>query len=140
MPVCGQAHFVTRQPWQMEKPMLMDVSQAMSVAAAERAGGVPIFSPLEKIAIVIGMEDGRSVGIRSRLQNFFLLFANRRPVSLANPRLEALRAYAELTHALFPRSVPTTSLEDAGFSALQTRALLDMIGRQAEPLAVGTGR
>lgn len=119
--------------------MLKDVSQLKSAAAAERAGAMPIFSPLEKMAIVIGMEDGRSARIRSRLQNFFLFFANRRPVSLANPRLEALRAYAELTHALFPRSVPTTSLQDAGFSTLQTRALLDMIGRQTGPLSVGTG-
>ncbi len=120
--------------------MLMDLSQAMSVATVDRVNTGPIFSPLEKMAISIGIEDGRVAQIRSRLQNFFLFFANQRLGSLADPRLEALRAYAELTRALFPRSVPTMSLEDAGFSASQTCALLDMIGRQAGHSDVAIGR
>ena len=120
--------------------MLMDLSQAMSVATVDRVNIKPMFSLLERTAISIGIEDGRVVQIRSRLQNFFLFFANQRPGSLANPQLEALRAYAELTCALFPRSVPTTSLEDAGFSAFQTCALVDMIGGQAGHPGVAIGR
>ncbi len=116
--------------------MLMDLSQAMSVATVDRVNTKPLFSLLERA----GIEDGRVAQVRSRLQNFFLFFANQRAGSLAHPRLEALRAYAELTRALFPRSVPTTSLKDAGFSASQTCALLDMIGRQAGHSGVAIGR
>jgi alpha-beta hydrolase superfamily lysophospholipase len=67
-----------------------------------------------------------------RSEGFFFFYADGRPVQLANGRLDALRAYAELAQALFPRSVPTLSLEQAGFGRLQSQKLVKMIGLQAE--------
>lgn len=111
--------------------MFMDLSQALSVSEAEPVVLAPVFSYLERMAIAIGIKDGEIARNRSRLPNVLIFFARPKPVSLADPRLETLRAYAELTRALFPRSVPTTSLEEAGFSASQSRELFDVIGKQA---------
>ncbi|WP_242128092.1 hypothetical protein [Sphingobium sp. Sx8-8] len=112
--------------------MFMDLSPTRSIGEAKPAVLAPVFSYLERMAIKIGIKDGEIVRNRSRLSNVLIFFARPTPVSLANPRLEALRAYAELARALFPRSVPTMSLEEAGFSASQRRELSDMIGRQAQ--------
>lgn len=110
----------------------MDLSPAMSIVEAESATIAPCFSKLERLAITIGIMDGQIARRRSGILNFFAFHASPKPISLADPRLEALRAYAELARALFPRDVPTTILEQAGFSASQTRELLEVISTQAE--------
>lgn len=111
--------------------MFMDLSQAHTVAKT-KAGISPAIAPsplsfLERMAVAIGMNDGAIARRRSGLLNFLIFFTNPKPISLANPRLEALRAYTELARAMFPQSVPAASLEEAGFSKPQIRELLQMI-------------
>jgi hypothetical protein len=108
--------------------MFVNLFQAVPTADVEP----PIFSYLEGMAIRIGIRDGEIARNRSKSEKFFVFYANVRPVQIANRRLEALRAYAELARALFPRSVSTSSLEQAGFNASQRDTLVSIIGRQAE--------
>ena len=107
--------------------MYMDLSQAVSTADVQPTVAAPIFSYLEYLAITIGIRDGQIVRTRSRFASFVVFFANSQSMRLADRRLEALRAYAELAFALFPRSLPTTSLENAGFDGSQRRIVLAMI-------------
>lgn len=111
--------------------MFMDPSQAMSIGEAEPVVLAPVFSYLERMVIKIGIRDGEIARSRSRLPDVLVLFVRPSAISRANARLEALRAYVELARALFPRRVPTTCLEDAGFSGPQVAEALDMIRRQA---------
>ena len=112
--------------------MFVNLSQAIPTADVKPAIAPQIFSNLEGMAIRIGIRDGEIARNRSKSGEFFVFYANERPVQIANRRLEALRAYAELARALFPRSVSTSSLEEAGFSGSQCRKLVRMIGRQAD--------
>jgi len=110
--------------------MYMDLSQAVPTADAGFVVAAPTFSYLERLAITIGIRDGQIARTRSRFANFVIFFANPQSMRLANRRLETLRAYAELACALFPRTLPTTSLENAGFDGSQRRAVLQMIGAE----------
>lgn len=113
--------------------MLTEVSRQVSCAETRSGPVVPVFSRLERLAIAIGIEDGRSARSRSRMPGVFIFFASAKAASLANPRLEALRAYAELAGALFPRAVAVASLEEAGFSASQIEEALALIRTEARP-------
>lgn len=112
--------------------MFVNLSHAISTADVEPAVVAPIFSYLEGLAIMIGIRDGQVARNRSKFENLFVFYANGKPVQLANRRLEALRAYAELARALFPRRVPTSSLEEAGFNRSQSQKLVEMVGLRAE--------
>jgi hypothetical protein len=85
----------------------------------------PIFSPLEKEAIRIGLREGDATLTRSRSFGFLWLFLGAKPKPLANTCLEKLRAYAELAYVLLARgrTASTATLEDVGFSAGQIAAL-----------------
>lgn len=117
--------------------MFTDLSQPLASAGTQveiqPAAVTPTLSNLERMAVVIGINDGTIARRRSFLSNFLIFFAHARPISLADPRLEALRVYTELAQALFPRSIPATSLENAGFSSLQIRELLQMIDTGRRP-------
>ncbi|AGH51809.1 hypothetical protein G432_20635 (plasmid) [Sphingomonas sp. MM-1] len=62
---------------------------------------------------------------RSKPFGVLWLFLGSKTRPLADKCLEALRAYAELARVLAPRgkAVPTTTLEEAGFSSRQIAAL-----------------
>jgi hypothetical protein len=107
--------------------MLMQVLRPDPVAAPRSGRDVRGFSSLERMAIAIGIKDGLMARSRSRVRNLFVFLVMPRPASLANPHLEQLRAYAELARALFPRSVPVTGLEEAGFTPAQIGELLGLI-------------
>lgn len=105
-----------------------------SPCAEPRYGSVlPVFSRLERLAIAIGIKDGRFARSRSRIPGLFIFFASVKPASLANPRLEALRAYGEIAGALFPQAIPAASLEEAGFTASQIKEALAIIRTEAGP-------
>lgn len=113
--------------------MRTEVSQQSTCAEARPGPVVPVFSRLERLAIAIGIKDGRFARSRSRIPGLFIFFASAKPASLANPRLEALRAYAELAGALFPQAIHVASLEEAGFSASQIEQALALIRTEARP-------
>lgn len=107
--------------------MFMNLQQAKAIAEIRHDPPSPWFSNWELLAISIGIRDGEIALARSRFLSFLAFFANARPVPLANDGLEALRAYTELARALFPRSIPSTVLSKAGFSAAQIRGVLQMV-------------
>lgn len=111
--------------------MFMEALQAMSAAALLPAGESPVFSRLEWQALAIGIMDGRTASMRSRVHGLFVLFGNPKPTALADPKLEALRAYAELGRALLPRVVAATNLEELGFTALQIEAARGLVAADA---------
>ena len=111
--------------------MFMEALQSTSAAPLLPVGESTVFSRLEWQALAIGIMDGRTASMRSRVYGLFVLFGNPRPTSLANPKLEALRAYAELGRALLPRAVPATNLEELGFTALQIEAALELVAAEA---------
>lgn len=109
------------QPGRRSHSMRTEISQQGSCAEPRYGSVVPVFSRLERLAIAIGIKDGRSARSRSRIPGLFIFFASVKPASLANPRLEALRAYGELAGALFPQAIPVASLEEAGLLPPRSR-------------------
>jgi hypothetical protein len=75
----------------------------------------------EHEAIVEGVRAADIALARSRSSAFFELFVGTRQSALTDPKLEALRAYAELLRVLRPpgRAVPPSSLMAAGFTIRQ---------------------
>lgn len=112
--------------------MLLELSQPRSVAETQSAVVAPLFSHLERLAIAIGIKDGVAARIRSRVRNLFFFFDDSKPTPLANPRLEALRAYAEHHRTSFPLAVPVTGLEKAGFTPLQIDEAQELIVAEAK--------
>lgn len=108
--------------------MLISLSQPFATAQIRVDVPSPVLSLLEQVAVEIGLADGRIARTRSRLSSLLVLFTRRSPKPLADTRLEALRAYAELASALFPRPVPDESLQEAGYSAQQIGHVLQVIG------------
>jgi hypothetical protein len=75
----------------------------------------------------IGLADGRAARVRSQLSKLLVLFTRRSPQRLASARLEALRTYAELASALFPRPVPAENLQKVGFSSHQIGWVMEAV-------------
>lgn len=120
--------------------MLENIPQALAFAETKAAIRPAVttspLTRLERLAVAIGINDGDIARRRSGLRNFLIFFDNHKPVSLANARLETLRAYTELARAVFPQKVPAASLEKAGFSQPQIRELLQMIVNGARSRSV----
>lgn len=72
-----------------------------------------------------------------RIQGLFVSFDNPKPNSLANPYLEALRAFAEPSLASLRDPVPAGSLEELGFSAVQIEAARQFAAADAAPCKAG---
>jgi len=112
--------------------MLTEVSRQSSYAETRSGPAVPVFSRLEHLAIAIGIKDGRVARSRSRIPGLFILFASARPVSPANPRLEAMRSLPE--RSFRRRSV--ASVEEVGFGAAQIEEALALIRTEARPARI----
>lgn len=108
--------------------MFISFPQPETAPGTRIGAASPVLSLLEHMAVGIGLVDGRVARTRSRLTKMLIVFTRRSPKPLANQRLEALRAYAELASALFPRDLGDESLRAAGYSARQIRHILQVIG------------
>jgi len=113
--------------------MLLERHQSWNVTAPPSVSSRPIFSRLECLVLSVGIMDGRTMRNRSRVGRLFVWFDKSKSIPLANPRLEALRAYAELCCALFPRVVPPTSLEELGLTAVEIEAARQLVFVDAVP-------
>jgi hypothetical protein len=113
--------------------MLLERQQSWNLTASPSVSPRPIFSRLERLALTVGIMDGRTMRNRSRVGRLFFWFDKSKSIPLANPRLEALRAYAELCRALLPRVVPPTSLEELGFTAVEIEAARELVFADAAP-------
>jgi hypothetical protein len=113
--------------------MLLQRQQSWNLTASPSVSPRPIFSRLERVALTVGIMDGRTTRNRSRVGRLFVWFDKSRSIPLADPRLEALRAYAELCRALLPRVVPATSLEDLGFTIMEIEAAREFVFANAAP-------
>ena len=78
-------------------------------------------SVLEREAILAGCRAATAASVRARGYGVLEIFVGVQPVAHAEPKLEALRAYAELRHVLSPRghSIASGSLLAAGYDADQ---------------------
>jgi hypothetical protein len=113
--------------------MFLERQQSWNLTASPSVSPRPIFSRLERLALTVGIMDGRTLRSRSRIGRLFVWFDKSRSTPLANPRLEALRAYAELCRALLPRVAPTTSLEEHGFTTVEIEAARKLVFADAAP-------
>ncbi|MBB4099346.1 hypothetical protein [Sphingomonas kyeonggiensis] len=109
----------------------VELPQPRSIETSLPAMASPNFSRLERQALVIGIMDGRKMRSRSRLQRLFVFFDNFKSIPLANPHLEALRAFAELSRASLPCLVPAATLEELGFSRAQIEAARESVAADA---------
>ncbi|ATI80789.1 hypothetical protein [Sphingobium yanoikuyae] len=107
--------------------MLLEKPQSLTLTASSVVRLQPIFSRLERLALTVGIMDGRTRRNRSRVEWLFVWLDKSGSISLANPRLEALRAYAELCRTQLSRICPTTGLEELGFTALQIEAARELV-------------
>ncbi len=117
--------------------MLLERNQSWTRTAPPSEIPKPIFSRLERMALTVGIMDGRTRRNRSRVEWLFVCFDTPKAAPLANPRLEALRAYAELCRALFPDVFPATNLEELGFTAVQIEAARELVLADAAPGEAG---
>lgn len=113
--------------------MLLERQQSWNLMGSPSVSPRPIFSRLERLALTVGIMDGRTLRNRSRIGRLFVWFDKSRSTPPANPRLEALRAYAELCRALLPRVAPTTSLEEHGFTTVEIEAARKLVFADAAP-------
>ena len=113
--------------------MLLERQQSWNLTASPSVSPRPIFSRLERLALTVGIMDGGKMRNRSHIGRLFVWFDKSRSIPLANPRLEALRAYAELCRALLPRVVPATSLEEHGFTTVEIEAARKLVFADAAP-------
>jgi hypothetical protein len=107
--------------------MLLERHQSWNLTASPSVSPRPIFDRLERVALTVGIMDGRKIRNRSRVWRLFVWFDRSTSIPLANPRLEALRAYAELCRALLPRVVAATSLEELGFTTVEIEAARQLV-------------
>ena len=109
------------------------VSSALAVQASAQTGCDRSSSP-ERDAILEGLRAADDALERFRESAVLQLFVGARPSPRAAPKLEALRAYAELRRVLLFQGhfVPTTSLSEAGFTVAQI-AQFDAIFVEALP-------
>lgn len=79
------------------------------------------FPSLERDAVLAGVRAADNAIERFRRFEVLILFERIMHLPIANPKLRALRVYAELRRALLPRGfiIPSTSLSKAGFTANQ---------------------
>jgi len=113
--------------------MLLERHQSWTLTAPSSVSSRPTFSHLEHLALTVGIMDGRTRRDTSRVGWLFVWFDKSKPAPLANPRLEALRAYAELCRALLPHVFPATNLEELGFTAVQIEAARELVLADAAP-------
>jgi len=113
--------------------MLLQRQQSWNLTASPSVSPRPIFSRLERLALTVGIMDGGKMRNRSHIGRLFVWFDKSKSIPLVNPRLEALRAYAELCRALFPRVVPPTNLEELGLTAVEIEAARQLVFADAVP-------
>jgi hypothetical protein len=85
--------------------------------------------PLQDQAIEAGLTDAKNTIKRAGSENVLRLFIRSDLAPLADPKLEALRAYAELSYVLQAegRIVPSDSLIKTGFSASEIESIEEAV-------------